>query len=299
VPRAGFGHAVRVLDAADVVRRLGGRATFAEVTARASRAALRRAVAGEALRRVRRGVYALPDLPAAHTVAAATRGVVSHTTAARALGLEVALPDDAVHVTVAPGTRPPRRRSVVVHWSPLPGTDVDGPATTPLRTVLDCARTLPFPQGLAVADSAVRGGLVSLDELATAARSRHGAGRAAGLEVAAWADGRARNGFESVLRGTLVEAGIADLVPQLRVRLPRFTVHVDLGDAQRMLVVEADSYTHHGTRRAFGRDCERYDELAAAGWLVLRFTWEQVMFDPDWVVDVVRRARGRRRRRPA
>jgi hypothetical protein len=28
--------------------------------------------------------------------------------------------------------------------------------------------------------------------------------------------------------------------------------------------------------------------LVAAGWRPLRFLWEQVMFEPDWVVEVVR-----------
>jgi very-short-patch-repair endonuclease len=36
------------------------------------------------------------------------------------------------------------------------------------------------------------------------------------------------------------------------------------------------------------RDCERYDELVAAGWIVLRFTYEHVMFRAGWVVEMVR-----------
>jgi len=34
-------------------------------------------------------------------------------------------------------------------------------------------------------------------------------------------------------------------------------------------------------------DCWRYDELTVAGWLVLRFAWEQVMFQQDWVARMV------------
>ena len=45
-------------------------------------------------------------------------------------------------------------------------------------------------------------------------------------------------------------------------------------------MLEADSFEFHGERAALSRDCERYDELVARDWLVLRFTWEQVMHRP-------------------
>ena len=56
-------------------------------------------------------------------------------------------------------------------------------------------------------------------------------------------------------------------------------------------------------RKAFDRDCRRYNGLVTRGWLVLRFTWEQVMFEPDVlrraIEDAValRRSQGRRRLR--
>jgi very-short-patch-repair endonuclease len=37
-------------------------------------------------------------------------------------------------------------------------------------------------------------------------------------------------------------------------------------------------------------DYVRYHALVIAGWTVLRFTWEQVMFSPDVVVRTVRAA---------
>ena len=52
---------------------------------------------------------------------------------------------------------------------------VDG-VTSPLRTVLDCARRLPFSEALAVADSALRSGLVTEDELRLAAAGTRGPG---------------------------------------------------------------------------------------------------------------------------
>ena len=59
--------------------------------------------------------------------------------------------------------------------------------------------------------------------------------------------------------------------------------------ACRRAALEADSDTHHGSRAGLTRDCERYDELVAAGCQVLRFGDEQVMFRQAWVADILRR----------
>jgi very-short-patch-repair endonuclease len=160
--------------------------------------------------------------------------------------------------------------------------------TSPLRTILDCAATLPFVQALAVADSALAFTLVGKAELLAAACGTRGAGRPARLRVAVHADGRAANAFESALRGVLIEAGLTGFVPQVRIPLERRAVRVDLADEVRRVVLEADSYEHHGDRQAWERDCERYDELTAAGWVVLRITWRQVVDRPGRVVELVR-----------
>ena len=47
--------------------------------------------------------------------------------------------------------------------------------------------------------------------------------------------------------------------------------------------LEADSFTWHGSRAALARDAARYDRLVAAGWRVLRFSYEAVMGEPEWV----------------
>ena len=49
------------------------------------------------------------------------------------------------------------------------------------------------------------------------------------------------------------------------------------------LVLEADSWTFHATRKAHRRDCARYNLLVIRGWRVLRFTWEQVLHDQAYV----------------
>ena len=59
---------------------------------------------------------------------------------------------------------------------------------------------------------------------------------------------------------------------------------VDLADEGRRLAVEADSFEHHGNRRGFRKDVRRYSELVVFGWTVLRFTWEDVMLQPGYVL---------------
>jgi very-short-patch-repair endonuclease len=153
--------------------------------------------------------------------------------------------------------------------------------------VLDCARTLEPGPALAVADSALRRGLVGPAELLCAANGLRGAGRRRVLWVAEHADPRAESGLESVLRAIVLLAGVLGFEPQVLISDDGFRARVDLGHRGLRVVLEADSFEHHGSRAALVRDCRRYDELTIRGWRVLRFAWEQVMFEPEWVAATV------------
>lgn len=156
--------------------------------------------------------------------------------------------------------------------------------TSPIQTVLDCARWLPFYAALAIADSALRCRSVTQAELADAGDAIRGHGRRHVLRVLAAADGRADNPFESVLRAIALDVPGLQLVPQVEIRTPgRRLVRPDLVDERLKFVVEADSFQHHGSRKALVLDCARYDNLVADGWTVLRFAWEHVMHRPAWV----------------
>ena len=166
----------------------------------------------------------------------------------------------------------------------MPWTSIErAPVTNPLRTTLDGARSLPFSEALAVADSALRSGLVTAIELQRAADDLRGAGRQRVRRVVRHADGRSGSALESGLRAIFIVARINGFDPQVVVRDDDFFARVDLGDRRRMIVAEADSFEHHGHRSALVRDCRRYNELVARGWRVLRFAWEQVMFEPGWI----------------
>lgn len=193
------------------------------------------------------------------------------------------------------GRRALRRASAAATWSgspeaDLPAGDVDGSFTTPLRTVLDLARHRPFGTALAAAACALRKRLFLPGDLAAGARGLRGPGCTQARRVAEHADARAASVLESALRAIMIEAGIASFEPQVEIHGDGFFARVDLGHRGRRIALEADSFEHHGHRAALARDCRRYTELTTRGWLVLRFPWEQVMFEPEWVVAMIRAA---------
>jgi len=276
----------RARDPVDVVRRLGGHAKARDVLPWTTRHRLWRAVQQGRVVHPARGVYVLPDLPEPEVTAARLGGRLSHASAAQWWGLALVRPPDAVDVVVVHGNRRAATPGVRLHRS---RSLLDTPeiATDVLRTVLDCATVMPFPEALAIADSALAERYLRADRLVEAAHGTKGPGRARRMRVAQAADWRAANAFESCLRGVVLDAGLTGFEPQLEIRLPRRVVHVDVGDPRRRVALEADSFAHHGSRSDLVRDCERYDDLACEGWKVLRFTWEHVMFEQPWVAEVV------------
>lgn len=269
-------HPVRALT------QLGGIAPASEVLRLTGRRRLASTVRRGTVLRVSRGRYALPTAAEARRAAGALNGVVGLRSAAAHHEWPMKTQPEAPEVIVPHNRKvsSARRVGVRVLWINLAEDQVVGGVTTPFRTVIDCARLLPFDEALAIADSALRSGLVSREELD--AIDVRGAGAAAVRRVLRHADARAANPFESVLRALCLEAGLV-VEPQAEVVLGRDAVHPDLVCRDRRVVVEGDSWTWHSTRKAHSRDCARYNLLALHGWAVLRFTWEQAMLDQRYV----------------
>jgi very-short-patch-repair endonuclease len=263
----------------------GGFATWAELRALVPRRAMARALADGSVVRARRGRYARADLEAEVAAAAALGGVLSHESAARMLGLPTLHPQELVHVTVPRSRHTAAPQGVRVHRVDLAPRDVRDGVTRPARTVLDVASQLPFADALAIADGVLREGLLSPTELRAAADETHGPGRARRRRIARAAHPGAANPFESGLRAIVLERGLPGFEPQYRV--PGTPFVVDLADPSRRICLEADSFAHHASRGALRNDCRRYDELTRLGWLVLRFAWEHVMFEQEWVGTMV------------
>ncbi|MEU8221654.1 hypothetical protein [Kribbella sp. NPDC048915] len=268
-------------DVVEILQRSGGSATYAQLRQYVSGRDLRVAMNEDRIKRVAKGVYALPLDLSALTVARSFGGVLSHESAAQHHGLDVVTTPLVPHVTVK---RHRRRRlsrlACTLHWGEV--TELDG-ATTVVRTVLDCARTLPFCEALAIADSALRKGLVTGDELLAAAVALRGPGRARAIKVVEAADPRAASALESVLRGRVLDAGWRGFVPQFVIADDEFYARVDLALPELRLALEADSFAYHASREALRRDCRRYVNLAMRGWTLLRFSWEDVVLDDGWV----------------
>ncbi|GAB48223.1 endonuclease domain-containing protein [Mobilicoccus pelagius] len=276
------------------VETVGGIADRRRVRRRFTAGALRGALEDGRIRPVGRSGLASASAAADLVAARRVGGVLSHRSAAAWWGWPLLDPPAVPDVAVRRGTNVRAlRRGCAVHWLSLRDGEVRDGATPPLRTVLDCAASLPFDQALAVADGALRSGLVEKGELVEAADTARGCGAGRRRRVAAAADGRAANPFESALRATLLDVPGLHLQPQFAIRGPRlpggvdFAARVDLADPVRRIVVEADSFEYHGGRDGLRRDAVRYDELVARGWRVVRVTYDDLRGNPEWVRAVV------------
>jgi very-short-patch-repair endonuclease len=270
------------MDPVTALTRLGGVAPSTEVLRLTRRRRLVSAVRRGTVLRLSRGRYALPTASQARRAAGELNGVVGLRSAAAHHGWPVKTQPEKPEVVVPRNRKvaAPRRSGVRVLWIDLAEDQVVDGVTTPFRTVVDCARLLPFDEALAVADSALRSGLVTREELDGI--DVRGAGAAGVRRVLRHADARAANPFESVLRALCLEAGLA-VEQQGEVVLGSDAIHPDLVHRARRIAIEGDSWTWHATRKAHGKDCARYNLLAIHGWSVLRFTWEQAMLEQGYV----------------
>lgn len=252
-----------------------------------SRARVRLALGRGLIVRDNRGRYALPGADHAMRRANELSGVLCLDSAARHHGWKLkrqpARP--AVAVPRKRNVSPERRAGVRLRYVDLAEDDVDGLATAAVRTVTDCAARLPFDEALAIADSALRCGDVGRAELLEAAEKMPARYRSRCRRVAEEASPLADNPFESVLRAIALDVPGLTVEPQ--VPIPGLG-RPDLLDLRLRLVIEAESFEFHGKRRLLKRDCERYNAFVADGWLVVRFAWEHVMLEPEYVDRVLR-----------
>lgn len=276
----------------EALEHMGGVATRAALIAATDRPAFERAVACGDVVLVARGRYALAAVDEAVAAAHRLTGTVSHFSAAVRRGWQVRLTPTMPHVTVARNRvlTSVQRQGVELHRIDLGPDDVDGLATAEERTLLDCMRAGPFADGLCVADSALRDGFTPA-RLQALARDARGPGSALVRRIAEHADGRAANAFESALRAIALDVDKLRPVPQVSVRAGSvFLGRPDLVDERLGILIEADSFEWHGNRAALRHDARRYNRFVVHGWLVLRFSWEDVMFDPDWVRSTIEAA---------
>lgn len=268
---------------------LGGAAPRGVIVSRCGRGAFDRAVASGTLVRIARGRYALRSAHKAVATAVRWGGVVSWRSAAQRHGWGQRLVPDRPDVTFPRNHHlpPPARKHLVPHWSELADGDVVDGVTTKRRTLVDCLRNLPVTESLPIVDSALRLGDVSYAELQQIAREMRGRGRARAMAVARLASRKPVNAYESSLRGIAVQVPGLSVTPQAEVRAGGRELHPDLYDDRLRLVIETESFAWHGKTAALTRDCWRYNAFALAGKTIIRFSWAQVIHQPEYVYEVL------------
>lgn len=274
--RWAIGTIINRMDVAEALWHLGGVAAYNHLAAVTSPAAVRGAVHEARIIRVGRGTYALPGTATHIAAARGLNGALSHTSAAQYWGIATWEPPAAAWITVPRNRRVTssmRRGRVIIRQD----VAIDGIATTPLQTVLDCARRLPFAESLAIADSALSRGLVGAEELRSAAAALARPGHA--IAVAEHADPRAETPFESTIRAHALPVTDLDLVPQAQIA---GYGRADLADIARGLIVECDSFTFHAGRPALLNDIERYNRAALLQARLVRFGYEHA-HQPEYV----------------
>jgi very-short-patch-repair endonuclease len=96
----------------------------------------------------------------------------------------------------------------------------------------------------------------------------------------------------------LVRAGPAPPAPPPALRPGRAAVaRVALAYPTARLLVEADGYEFHRERADYRRDRRRANAFCRLDWSLLRFSWEDMRHDPDYVVAAVRYELAKPRRR--
>lgn len=264
---------------------MGGLASFGQLAALCPRSEIAARLADGCIVRDSHGRYALPEVDVSRRQAHALNGTVSHTSAALLWGWKVKEVPDKPHITFPRRRNVPAasQRSCIPHWADLGPDDVTDGVTSRERTLVDALRSLPFDEALCVADSALRDG-VGPSNLAALARGLRGAGAARARSVANVADGRAANPFESTLRAIALSVPGLHVEPQVPLTVGGQHVQPDLVDLDLGIILEADSQEWHNSNRGqLLRDCRRYTAMVVAGWLVVRFAWEDVMNHPEFI----------------
>jgi very-short-patch-repair endonuclease len=257
--------------------------------------AIRNLLEDGSLVRHERGVYAAnvgasasPELVRIQAHDAASSGqshIYTHTSAAHIWGLSVWRARPVVHVAHASrrGDGGPLG-DVVRHNQRIPARDVrlvDALRVTSLeRTIVDCARLLPFEQAVVIADSGLSRGAdeAVLQRLVSEGKATRGIRKV--REALLAADGRSESPAESRFRLLLAEWNLPE--PELQLWIQTATGHerVDFGWPNRRIVIEVHGYGKYfdylPIDEKVAQQQAREARLLAAGWRVLNVYWPEL-----------------------
>jgi very-short-patch-repair endonuclease len=155
--------------------------------------------------------------------------------------------------------------------------------TAPARTLLDVASLIDDRDLERALNEAFVLRLTTVRELHAAmlrSRGRPGAPKLRALLDSIEGRGITRSEAERRLGRLLARSGLS--APETNTMVGPY--EVDMLWRSAGLVVEVDGWAFHSTRAAFERDRARDADLQARGLRVLRFTWRQIVDQPDVVV---------------
>ena len=229
-----------------------------------------------------------------------TEGVASHRSAGvlwELDGIRVRRPE----VTV-PAASKVRSRTATVHrtkqWDRIEVTERSGIQVTGIaRTLLDLAWALSARQLLIAVDDARLRQLVDWEDLYTVYRRHSRQGRTSCGPFRALLDQHrgeqtmSRSGWNRLVQGTLVDAGLPSPELEFRVAGPDgFRADLDLAYPDHRVGIELDSVTWHLNRTSFEADPRRRNKLQNLGWSILNFTWADYAERSHELVATVRTA---------
>jgi very-short-patch-repair endonuclease len=257
---------------------------------------LRRRLASGLLVQVNPHVVALPGVPLdlrTRTVAAAMAMPTALPTGPSAAVLLGPGPWQRIDLGREPWLIGHRDRRLAARFVTHPGARVvraDGVLVAhPADAVLDMMRFLPPQDALDVGQQALNRRVVSLQWLVAEHARMTTLRGAAQLRrtIHRLAEGT-RSEAERRLVALIRDAGIAGWVADLRVLAAGRVYFLDIAFEAQRVEVAVDGQAFHTDTRSFQNDRTRQNDLVAAGWTILRFTWEDIVERP---ADVVRRIR--------
>ena len=191
-------------------------------------------------------------------------------------GVDLVGADEAIEVTLDPGSHQVRVEGLVVRRAELDPTLVRRrrglPVTTPEATAVRLASVLRRDDAVAAVDQLIATGVVHLAPIRALAARTRGPGSARARAVAGLADGLAESPQETRVRLLIGRSGLPQPVAQHRV-LDRygFVARVDFAWPELKVAVEYNGLWHAEAGQ-FIRDRQRLNRLREAGWQVVFVT---------------------------
>jgi very-short-patch-repair endonuclease len=175
------------------------------------------------------------------------------------------------------------------------------PVTDPYRLALDLGGVCPIWETEQAIEQLVTFGLVEIPVLKArldalgGRRGRNGIGVARTiLERRALGEDKPDSVLESMMARLLSDAGLEQAVFQYQLLVGGRWRRIDFAYPDRKIAIEVMGYEHHSGRARSQDDKLRANELQLMGWLVLQFTWEDVLKRPAYVARQIRAALIRR-----